>query len=153
MFLSIILIFGGCNRKNDCEQEAEPLSHFKSFEVSVPSGWISSGNTTKFYYNDTYPATYLLIGEDVEPEEDIAKNLELFESTSFYQNKIKFVYEVYEGEKVSGVLVNERLEKNLCFTGYYLEVPKAYIFCVSESFENKDFIAELVDDVYSSLVS
>lgn len=139
------------SKKDVEEQNAESLCHFKKFEVTIPGGWIGSGNTTKFYYNDAYPAAYLIVGENVDPEEDIAKNLELFEGTMFYRNKIKFIYETYENEKVTGTLVNERLERNMYFSGYYLEEPDAYIFGVCESYEDKNYIMELTDYVYSSI--
>ena len=127
------------------------ICHFSGFEVSIPSGWTGAGNTTKFYCHELHPSTYLLVGDDSNPEEDIAKNLELFESTKFYKNKIKFVYEIYDDEFVSGVLVNERLERDLYFSGYYLKKPSAYIFCACETSEDKDFCLELVKNVYSSL--
>jgi len=154
----VLILFSACEKQDSVtsrkEKEGnyeESICHFKSFEATVPEGWIGSGNTTQFFYNESYPATYLLIGEASDPEEDIAKNLELFEGTSFYKNRIQFVYETYDKDKVSGTLINERLEKNLFFSGYFIKDSSAYIFCVSESFDKKNYITELTDDVYSSI--
>ncbi len=124
--------------------------HLRTLEVELPGGWTGTGNTTRFCQNDSCPATYILIGEDCDPESDIAKTLELFLGQEFYRNKIQFVYGADKGEAVSGILFNERLDKNYCFFGYYLKSPKAYIFCLSGDLSQKDKVKELAEYVYAS---
>lgn len=152
------LFFSGCAAPktppvttSEAFTEAKPeICHLRSMEVELPDGWAGTGNTTKFCQSDSCPTTYMLIGEDCDPETDIAKTLELFLGQDFYKDRVQFVYGTSDGESVSGILLNERLNKNYCFFGYYLKRPKAYIFCLSSDLSQKDRVKELAEYVYES---
>ena len=97
--------------------------HLKSIEVALPKGFVGCGNTTKFCDSQQYPGICILIGEDCDAEDDIAKNLELFRGTDFYRNRIRFEYSVdneENSEYVAGVLKNDRLNTDLYFSGYFM---------------------------------
>lgn len=148
--LYMVFIFNSCSSKA-CD---EPLGicHFKNFEVAVPTEFIGLGNTTMFFTSEEHEGIFLIIGETADYEEDVSKNLSLFESTKFYKNKIKFAYSNLEDESFNGTLYNERLDKNYYFVGRLIQNPELYIFGMCEFETDEEYTRELVADVYSSLV-
>lgn len=127
--------------------------HLKSIEVALPKGFVGCGNTTKFCDSQQYPGICILIGEDCDAEDDIAKNLELFRGTDFYRNRIRFEYSVdneENSEYVAGVLKNDRLNTDLYFSGYFMMEPSAYIFCLCDNEDDKAVVEEIANEIYDS---
>ena len=81
--------------------------HLNTIEVALPKSFVGCGNTTKFYESQQYPGICILIGENCDTEDDIAKNLELFRGTDFYKNRIRFEYDnkIENNEYVTGILL------------------------------------------------
>lgn len=159
LLLTTLVSFFGCTSSQSPNINEYPSDvqsnkcHLNTIEVALPKNWTGSGNTTKYYENQELPGTCILIGENCEEEEDIAKNLELFRGTDFYRNRIEFEY--YENssnneEYVSGILKNNRLNTKLYFCGFYINSPKAYIFCLCENKQDMTFAKELVNEMYAT---
>ena len=148
LIIAMVLLLSSCSRtaKNN-----HNICHLVTADIELPSGWNGGGNTTRFYTNDNYPDTYVLVGETSDPEEDIKKNLELFLSTEFYRNKIEFCFDESD-ELVSGILKNNRLEEEYYFYGCFVEDPAVYVFCMCKSEESKSEIKAIRDYAYESFI-
>lgn len=155
--ITIAMLFGCSSQSPNFNEYSSDVQsnkcHLNSIEVALPKSFVGCGNTTKFYESQEYSGICILIGENCDAEDDVAKNLELFRGTDFYKNRIRFEYSdnnLENDEYVSGILKNDRLNTDLYFSGYFMKEPSAYIFCLCDNEDDRSKIEELANEIYDS---